>query len=57
LCYLAEMKLVYVLPTATTYVSETWEMLCVLLKVDPNAKYENADDILGKSPLFKKEEE
>jgi hypothetical protein len=51
------MKLVYVLPTATTYVSETWEMLCVLLKVDPNAKYENADDILGKSPLFKKEEE
>jgi len=55
MCYLAEMRLVDVLPTATTYVSETWEMLCALLKVDPNAKYENADDILDKSPLFKKD--
>jgi hypothetical protein len=49
-------KNVELLPTATTYVSETWELLCVLLEVDPNAKYENAEDIVEKSPLFKKQD-
>ena len=55
LCYLAEMKLVDVLPTATTYVSETWEMLCKLLEVDPEGDYEDSDEMLNESPLFNKD--
>jgi len=54
LCYLIENKYAMKLPTADNYINSTWEMLCKLLDVDPNAKYENADDILDKSPLFKK---
>jgi hypothetical protein len=46
-------KNVELLPAAMTYVEETWEMLCVALKVDPNAKYENSDDIVEKSSLWK----
>jgi hypothetical protein len=57
LCYLVENKFAMKLPTADNYIDSTWEMLCKLLDVDPNTKYDNADDILGKSPLFKKEEE
>ena len=55
LCYLAEMKLVDVLPTATTYIGETWEMLCKLLEVDPEAEYKDSADMLDKSPLINKE--
>jgi hypothetical protein len=57
LAYLVENKLATLLPTADNYIHSTWEMLCKLLGVDPDAEYEDSDDILSKSTLSDNEEE
>ncbi len=49
LAYLVENKLATLLPTADNYIHSTWEMLCKLLEVDPDAEYEDSDDMIEES--------
>lgn len=51
LAYLTENGFANITDKANPYVEETWDMLCTLLKVDPNGKYDTGDDILKQSPV------
>jgi len=51
LAYLVENEFATITDKANSYIEETWEMLCTLLKVDATATYESGDDMLKQSPV------
>jgi hypothetical protein len=51
LAYLVENEFATITDKANSYIEETWDMLCTLLKVDATATYESGDDMLKQSPV------
>jgi hypothetical protein len=51
LAYLVENEFATITDKANSYIEETWDMLCTLLKVDATATYESGDDMLKESPV------
>ena len=51
LAYLVENEFATITDKANSYIEETWDMLCTLLKVDSTATYESGDDMLKQSPV------
>ena len=50
MCYLSWMNLVDIKPESMHYVDETWDMLCEMISVDPDAEYVDLAEFFDASP-------
>jgi hypothetical protein len=52
LAYSFHMGLIELKEGAESYIEDTWDSLCQMLGVDKEDEFENADDMLSKSPVI-----
>lgn len=50
MAYMAWQELVAIKPNAKKYVEETWDVLCEVISVDPNARYDTLEQLFDASP-------